>query len=204
MTSISQIVPNACATHGLINILMNVTHHPDVDLGEFLRNFQGFSSKLDSQMKGFLVSNSDELYRIHTNYGRPSEVLAIRKQNFSNDVEASGNADDDGIDYESQDPYHFISYIAVEHDGNKEVWKMDGLKTNPTLIATLGGQDGEHWVSKAMADIGDVMASLVDCDVNRFACSADYIAFPAPKTAIFPCSRSARMLSASVSKFRPR
>ncbi|KAI9030472.1 ubiquitin carboxyl-terminal hydrolase [Hyaloraphidium curvatum] len=173
----NQVVPNACATHGLINIVMNLAHESNVSVGEMLENFKRFSADFSSQMKGLLISNSEELHHIHTNYGRPSEILAIRKQTYENERQKE---EDDGIDYDFEDAYHFIAYVGVRPDGlsdSLEVWKLDGLQVNPVLVATLGSRGKDKWLEKAMADIRKVMKSSSDVACSLLAVCLDRLPY---------------------------
>ena len=53
-----QMIPNSCATHALISILMNC---PEVELGPTLANLRAHTDQLDPETKGLAIGNCPEL-----------------------------------------------------------------------------------------------------------------------------------------------
>ena len=67
-----QIVPNSCATHALVSILLNV---PEEDrrlkLGHTLDQFKLHVDGMDPEMKGLAIGNSPELAQAHNSHAVP-------------------------------------------------------------------------------------------------------------------------------------
>ena len=55
-----QIVPNSCATHALVSILLNC---PDCDLGPTLSELKRHVAGMDPETKGLAIGNCPELAR---------------------------------------------------------------------------------------------------------------------------------------------
>lgn len=53
-----QVITNACATLALLNAVMNLEGK---EIGEELNNLQSFSEGLDSESKGWTISNSEKI-----------------------------------------------------------------------------------------------------------------------------------------------
>ena len=67
-----QIVPNSCATHALISILLNI---PEDDvrlkLGNTLERFKLHVDGMDPEIKGLAIGNSPELAQAHNSHAVP-------------------------------------------------------------------------------------------------------------------------------------
>lgn len=57
-----QTIPNSCATHALLSVLLNSTN---IDLGDNLNRLKEMTSSMDPESKGFAIGNLPELARVH-------------------------------------------------------------------------------------------------------------------------------------------
>lgn len=64
-----QVVPNSCATHSLLSILMN-TSHQSVDLGPLLREFRRATQPLPPSLRGLAIGFMPPLMEAHNRHAR--------------------------------------------------------------------------------------------------------------------------------------
>jgi hypothetical protein len=133
------VVPNSCATHALLSILLNC---PQVTLGPTLSRLKVDTSGMspdnkvcsidigktiekaaDSQImqlfvtQGLAIGNTPELALAHNSHAAPA-VACDRNERNAN-VPSSGRF--------SAEAFHFVSYVPV--DG--QLFELDGLKPFP-------------------------------------------------------------------------
>ena len=67
-----QIVPNSCATHALISILLNVpSKDKRLKLGRTLAQFKSHVDGMDPEMKGLAIGNCPQLAQAHNSHAVP-------------------------------------------------------------------------------------------------------------------------------------
>lgn len=110
-----QVIENACATQAILSVLMNL-NHPDVKLGQTLKELKEFCSGFDPNMKGLTISNSEKIRTVHNSFAR--------QQLFEFDPSLSSK---------SEDVFHFVSYVPI--DGR--LYELDGLKSGPIDLGAL-------------------------------------------------------------------
>ena len=67
-----QIVPNSCATHALISILLNVpSEDKRLKLGRTLAQFKSHVDGMDPEMKGLAIGNCPQLAQAHNSHAVP-------------------------------------------------------------------------------------------------------------------------------------
>ncbi|KAM7535165.1 hypothetical protein Aperf_G00000090940 [Anoplocephala perfoliata] len=64
-----QVVPNSCATHSLLSILMN-TFHSGVDLGPLLSEFRRATASLSPSLRGLAIGYMPPLMEAHNRHAR--------------------------------------------------------------------------------------------------------------------------------------
>ncbi|EFX76605.1 hypothetical protein DAPPUDRAFT_54920 [Daphnia pulex] len=109
-----QVVPNSCATHALLSILLNC---PQVTLGPTLSRLKLDTSGMSPDNKGLAIGNTPELALAHNSHAAPA-VACDRNERNAN-VPSSGRF--------SAEAFHFVSYVPV--DG--QLFELDGLKPFP-------------------------------------------------------------------------
>lgn len=120
------MIPNSCATHSLLSVLLNCTH---IHLGETLSRLKEFSSKFDPENKGYVIGNLPELAMAHNKFARPEPKLLPEKTN----AVSTGRA---------MEAFHFVSYVPI----NGRLFELDGLKPFPIDHGPWGEQ--EEWTEK--------------------------------------------------------
>ncbi|KAH7974947.1 hypothetical protein HPB49_021953 [Dermacentor silvarum] len=63
-----QIVPNSCATHSLLSILLNCSK---IYLGSTLTRLKEYTRNMDPENKGYAIGNTPELARAHNTHAKP-------------------------------------------------------------------------------------------------------------------------------------
>lgn len=69
-----QIVPNSCATHALLSILLNCKSNKYLDLGELLTKFRNLCEGLSPENKGIAIGNQPKLAEAHNSYAKPEST----------------------------------------------------------------------------------------------------------------------------------
>jgi len=118
---VKQVIENACATQAIISVLLNC-QHPDIDLGDNLKDFKSFVSNFDPDTKGLALSNSDVIRQVHNSFAR--------QQMFEMEEKAPSK---------EEDSYHFIAYVPI----NGRLYELDGLKEAPIDLGPI--QAGSDW-----------------------------------------------------------
>lgn len=136
-----QVVNNACATHALLSVVMNLdrvtaalraaddaTDAADtaagldaVALGAPLEAFRAFTAGLDAETRGLAVGNSATLRHAHNSFRNEAQALLC-----------AGARDDPRRAARTDDPrtrlYHFVSYVVVRTAaGAFDACELDGL-----------------------------------------------------------------------------
>lgn len=120
-----QVIQNACGTQALLSVLMNITQQKEISLGDILTNFQSFAEGLDPEMKGWALSNAEEIKRVHNSFSR-QQLFELEDRNKD----------------EKEDVYHFVSFVPV----NGHLWELDGLQSGPIDHGKIEGTD---WLALA-------------------------------------------------------
>ncbi|KAL5013369.1 hypothetical protein ScPMuIL_007639 [Solemya velum] len=128
-----QEIPNSCATHALLSVLLNCEK---VSLGETLTKLKKFSKHMNPQNKGFAIGNMPELARAHNSHARfEPQHLPEKQQGISTT--------------RTMEAFHFVSYVPV----NGHLFELDGLKPFP--IDHGPWDKGEDWTEKFRRVISD-------------------------------------------------
>ncbi|GAA5992938.1 hypothetical protein JCM5350_007811 [Sporobolomyces pararoseus] len=121
-----QVINNACASIALLNATLNI-QNPNVELGEELTNLQSFSTGLDPQTRGEIITNSQKIREVHNSFARSDPF----------------HLEDNQPQSESEDAFHFISYVPI--DG--QLFELDGLKQKPVSHGKI--PEGSDWTDLA-------------------------------------------------------
>ncbi|XP_071082119.1 ubiquitin carboxyl-terminal hydrolase BAP1-like [Haliotis cracherodii] len=128
-----QIIPNSCATHALLSVLLN---SGKVKLGETLDKFKEFTTNMSPEDKGFAIGNMPELARAHNSHARPEPRHLPEKQ--------------PGISTtKTMEAFHFVSYVPI----NGRLFELDGLKPYPIDHGPC--ESNQYWTEKFRSVIID-------------------------------------------------
>lgn len=114
-----QIVPNSCATHSLLSILLNCP--PDIELGPALTRLKMSTLGMTPENKGYAIGNTAELALAHNSHAKPVHGSATGSTSGSQ----SGVSTIGGRS--TVEAFHFVSYVPI----NGRLYELDGLKGYP-------------------------------------------------------------------------
>ncbi|XP_046841312.1 ubiquitin carboxyl-terminal hydrolase calypso-like [Xenia sp. Carnegie-2017] len=124
-----QIIPNSCATHALLSVLLNCDElHPGETLSRLKEDTKGF----DPETKGYAIGNIPEIAIVHNKYARPIHRILPDSKPGTNTL-SSGKAGE---------AFHFVSYLPI----NGKLFELDGLKPYP--IDHGRWRENEDWTEK--------------------------------------------------------
>ncbi|KAF9070849.1 ubiquitin carboxyl-terminal hydrolase [Rhodocollybia butyracea] len=130
-----QVVNNACATLAVLNALGNI---PDLKSGSQLTELMEFTSGMDPQTRGLVITSADWLREAHNSLSPPSAI----------------SLDGLGLPKQTEDAYHFVVYLpSVGH-----VYELDGLKPHAVRHGSYD-DNGEGWLSSAREVIENRIAT---------------------------------------------
>ncbi|MBN3288611.1 BAP1 hydrolase, partial [Polyodon spathula] len=122
-----QLIPNSCATHALLSVLLNCN---DVELGLTLSRMKEFTKGFSPESKGYAIGNAPELAKAHNSHARPEPRHLPEKQNGISAVR-------------TMEAFHFVSYVPIKG----RLFELDGLKAYPIDHGPWGEE--EEWTDKA-------------------------------------------------------
>ncbi|KAG8198763.1 hypothetical protein JTE90_023525 [Oedothorax gibbosus] len=120
-----QVVPNSCATHALLSVLLNC---PQIFLGPTLARLKEHTANMNPENKGYAIGNTPELARAHNSHAKPEPRHLHEKSHgitTGRTVEA----------------FHFVSYVPI----GGRLFELDGLKPYPIDHGPCGEDD---WTEK--------------------------------------------------------
>uniref|UniRef100_T1H5L2 Ubiquitin carboxyl-terminal hydrolase n=1 Tax=Megaselia scalaris TaxID=36166 RepID=T1H5L2_MEGSC len=123
-----QVVPNSCATHALLSVLLNCK---DIDLGETLNRLKAHTKSMNPENKGWAIGNTPELACAHNSHAVP---LARRKLEKNIGGVSTGRY--------SGEAFHFVSFVPI----NGHLFELDGLKPFPMDHGPW--DESEDWTDK--------------------------------------------------------
>jgi len=127
-----QMIPNSCATHALVSILLNC---PSLELGSTLSTLRSHVQGMSPENKGLAIGNCPELAMAHNSHAVPR---ARRRVDRTSGAVAAGSR-------YSGEAFHFVSYVPI----NGRLFELDGLKRFPLDH----GPVGSDWTEKLRAVI---------------------------------------------------
>lgn len=86
-----QVVPNSCATHALLSILLNCKESKYFDLGDLLLKFQRLCTGLSPENKGIAIGNQPKLAEAHNSYAKPENQSSSRSNQINDSPYASSS-----------------------------------------------------------------------------------------------------------------
>lgn len=120
-----QVVNNACATLAVLNALGNI---PSLPMGPQLQEMMNFTTGMDPQTRGLVITSADWLREAHNALSPPS-AISLEALNLPR---------------KSEDAYHFVVYLPV----HGALYELDGLKPHAVLHSAYS-TEGEGWLKAA-------------------------------------------------------
>lgn len=130
-----QIVPNSCATHALLSILLNCSN---IDLGSTLTRLKNHTINMTPENKGYAIGNTPELAFAHNSHAMPQARRRLER------IAGATTSSRIGIPTSrvTCEAFHFISFVPI--DGH--LFELDGLKPYPIDHGTW--DVNEDWTDK--------------------------------------------------------
>lgn len=129
-----QMVPNSCATHALISILLNC---PTIHLGDTLSRLKAHTHGMSPENKGWAIGNTPELACAHNSHAMPQAKRRLDKGSGVSTGRFTGEA------------FHFVSFVPI----NGRLFELDGLKPFP--IDHGPWSENGDWTEKFRSVMGE-------------------------------------------------
>ncbi|XP_017773739.1 PREDICTED: ubiquitin carboxyl-terminal hydrolase calypso isoform X2 [Nicrophorus vespilloides] len=152
-----QMVPNSCATHALISILLNC---PNIHLGDTLSRLKQHTHGMCPENKGWAIGNTPELACAHNSHAMPQAKRRLDKGSGVSTGRFTGEA------------FHFVSFVPI----NGRLFELDGLKPYP--IDHGPWTEGADWTEKFRSVMSERLGLTAgeqyhDIRFNLMACVPD-------------------------------
>ena len=128
-----QIIPNSCATHALISVLLNSS---GVDLGPVLSRLKEDTRGMSPENKGLAIGNTPELAAAHNSHACIYDVPDCGSEKMPAATTARSIANQVRV---AADSFHYVSYVPIRG----RLYELDGLKRFPLDHGPI--PDGEDW-----------------------------------------------------------
>jgi len=122
-----QMIPNSCATHALVSVLLNC---PSLELGNTLSKLKTHVQGMSPENKGLAIGNCPELAMAHNSHAVPR---ARRRFDRTSGAVTTGSR-------YSGEAFHFVSYVPI----NGRLFELDGLRKFPLDHGPVGAD----WTEK--------------------------------------------------------
>lgn len=150
-----QVVPNSCATHALLSVLLNCS---DIDLGTTLSRLKVHTKGMCPENKGWAIGNTPELACAHNSHAMPQARRRMDRNSGVSTGRFTGEA------------FHFVSFVPI----NGHLFELDGLKPFPMDHGPWG--EKEDWTDKfrrVMSDRLGISTGEQDIRFNLMAVVPD-------------------------------
>lgn len=189
-----QIVPNSCATHALLSILLNCKSRKYFELGELLGKFQRLCEGLSPENKGFAIGNQPKLAQFHNFYAKPenqfnrnnqindspyattSSIPSSSMSSFSttscyNSYHATSNHLNSNSAFNTKNPaensseiFHFICFVPIEG----RLYELDGLKPFPVDHGPLNNDQNTGSYTKSLPNWTNKFKNIIQQRLSSF------------------------------------
>ncbi|CAG9764494.1 unnamed protein product [Ceutorhynchus assimilis] len=137
-----QMVPNSCATHALISILLNC---PNIHLGDTLFRLKAHTHGMSPENKGWAIGNTPELACAHNSHAMPQAKRRLEKSSSVSTGRFTGRGE----------AFHFVSFVPI----GARLYELDGLKPFPIDHGPFSEQD---WTDKFRSVIQERLGITAD------------------------------------------
>ncbi|XP_030380673.1 ubiquitin carboxyl-terminal hydrolase calypso [Scaptodrosophila lebanonensis] len=125
-----QVVPNSCATHALLSVLLNCNEN-NLHLGGTLSRLKVHTKGMSPENKGLAIGNTPELACAHNSHAMPQARRRLERTGaLTTSCRFTGEA------------FHFVSFVPI----NGHLFELDGLKPYP--MDHGGWEQHEDWTDK--------------------------------------------------------
>ncbi|EDV98236.1 ubiquitin carboxyl-terminal hydrolase calypso [Drosophila grimshawi] len=125
-----QVVPNSCATHALLSVLLNCNEN-NLQLGETLGRLKAHTKGMSPENKGLAIGNTPELACAHNSHAMPQARRRLERTGAGvASCRFTGEA------------FHFVSFVPI----NGQLFELDGLKPYPMNHGCW--EEHEDWTDK--------------------------------------------------------
>ncbi|XP_067945551.1 ubiquitin carboxyl-terminal hydrolase calypso-like [Watersipora subatra] len=142
-----QVIPNSCATHALLSILLN-SDGETVKLTDELLELKTSTRGMIPEQKGDAIGRIPRVANAHNSHASPHLRHQQEKKSSAPTASQAGEA------------YHYVSYLPV----NGRLYEMDGLKPWPLDHGEVEKGDWTQKFSDVIAERlggGDIMFNLM-------------------------------------------
>lgn len=184
---------NSCATLAMIHTLLNI-NDPDIDIGEHMRQFKSFTQDMTPPQRGHTFASWNHVKKIHNSFAKKMDMLENDKYLASKSAqsekhEASGlknsqpskspfksrsqtarrgsqdsTTSDASVEEFEANAHHYIAFVPIDGD----VWKLDGMDKQPTLVGQYDENRGEMWFDN-VSDRINALIGAGDHDYGIYA-----------------------------------
>ena len=116
-----QIIPNSCATHALLSVLLN---SDNVDLGPVLARLKEDTKGMSAENRGLAIGNTPELAAAHNSHACIYDIPDCGSEKMPAATTARSLANQVRV---TADSFHFVSYVPIRG----RLYELDGLKRFP-------------------------------------------------------------------------
>ncbi|KAI1309084.1 Ubiquitin carboxyl-terminal hydrolase calypso [Halotydeus destructor] len=157
-----QIIPNSCATHALLSVLLNCS---TVELGPLLARIKEHTKDMNPENKGYAIGNAPELAKVHNSHASLQDTEPpANVEKISVGTTARSMNQRNGI---TADSFHFVSYVPI----NGRLYELDGLKRCPIDHGPI--EAGQDWTEKFRKIITQRIAKEQNCQTSGDGMSHD-------------------------------
>ncbi|KAK7193228.1 ubiquitin carboxyl-terminal hydrolase, family 1 [Paraphaeosphaeria sporulosa] len=188
---------NSCATLAMIHTLLNVDD-PDIEIGEHMHQFKDFTKDMTPLQRGHTFASWKFVKGIHNSFAKKMDMLENDKYIAAKAAKAQkskaasqkkiaetkkapsvqtksrsrtarrnsedSNASSDSVEAFEENAHHYIAFVPI----NGEVWKLDGMDKQPTLMGEYDEDKGEMWIP-AVSERINALIQAGDNDYGIFA-----------------------------------
>ena len=184
---------NSCATLAMIHTLLNV-EDPNIDIGEHMQQFKNFTEDMTPPQRGHTFASWNYVKEIHNSFAKKMDMLENDKYLASKSAKSEkhkaaglkktaplktapkprskparrdsqdSNSSDASVEEFEANAHHYIAFVPV----NGDVWKLDGMDKQPTLLGKYDESRGEMWFDN-VSDRINALIGAGDHDYGIYA-----------------------------------
>ncbi|KAH9517246.1 Ubiquitin carboxyl-terminal hydrolase bap1 [Dermatophagoides farinae] len=171
-----QKVPNSCATHAILSVLLNCSQQ--IDIGPILRYLKDYTMDMTPEDKGLAISNIAELAKAHNSHATHLYLNNEREQHHNHTTMNTIRISQRTNTNSTMEAFHFVSFVPI----NGHLIELDGLKERPIDHGRIDPLT-ESWTEKFRRLVrqrietsagsvvaGDIRYNLMAVIPNRYQC----------------------------------